>query len=172
MKTLFAFFLLLVVTLPVRCAENGFIKLSLWRQRAIALPNNTYNIKGIDVGIGSQTDRITGLQTDLIWAENTYQLSGIAISGLVNISSQIKGLQIAVFNKTTAVTGLQLGAVNLAESLNGMQVAFYNHADTLHGVQFGFLNYTREIEKGIQIGLLNIAENNFLPVMVIANGRF
>jgi hypothetical protein len=36
------------------------------------------------------------------------------------------------------------------------------------GAELGFVNYAKRIE-GVQIGLVNVAKNGFLPVFVIFN---
>ena len=54
---------------PAFAGDKGILKLSLWDDIAVALPNNTQTVRGIDVGIGSNTDSIYGLQWDLIWGE-------------------------------------------------------------------------------------------------------
>ena len=172
MKKLFILFALLIAASSAFAADDGVIKLSLWDQMAVAAPNNKHDVTGLDFGIGSKTDSVTGLQLDLIWAETNYQLKGVSSAWLVNMANQVKGFQTAAFVKATDVVGVQLGAVNMTQSINGAQIAFYNQAEQLHGLQLGFINYAREINQGLQIGLLNIAENGYLPVMVFVNGRF
>ena len=172
MKKLVILFFALLVTIPCFAKEDAVIKLSLWDQMAVAAPNNKHEVTGLDFGIGSKTDSVTGLQLDLIWSETNYQLKGVSSAWLVNMANQVKGFQTAAFVRATDVVGVQLGAVNMTQSVNGVQVAFYNQAEQLHGLQLGFINYAREINQGLQIGLLNIAENGYLPVMVFVNGRF
>lgn len=173
MKKIALFTLLLCAAFPVLAApQNGNLKLSLWDQIAIAAPNNIEDISGLDFGIGSKAATVTGLQLDLVWSEVTYDLRGVSHAWLVSMANHVKGLQAAAFVKGNEVTGVQFGAVNLANSITGVQAGFFNQADYLLGLQFGFVNYARDIERGLQIGLLNIAENGFVPVMVFANGRF
>ena len=40
----------------------------------------------------------------------------------------------------------------------------------MNGLQLGFVNYAKTID-GLQIGLLNIAENGWFPAMILVNGR-
>ena len=173
MKKIVLFACLLVMAFPaVARMQNGYLKLSLWDQIALATPNNKEDITGLDFGIGSKTAAVTGLQWDLVWAETTYDLKGVSTAWLVSMANQVKGVQTAAFVKGNDVTGAQIGAVNLASSINGAQIAFFNQTDYLHGLQLGFVNYARDIDRGLQLGLLNIAENGFVPVMVFVNGRF
>lgn len=187
MKKIFVLFAVLCLSLPA-FATNSALKLSLWDNIAFAIPaNNIYNVSGIDLGIGSKTDSVTGAQIDLIWAQTNYQLNGASFAWLVNMANKVSGFQTAAFVKASdvrgvqlgaanlayAFTGAQVGAVNLASVANGAQIGFYNQADTLvSGFQIGLLNYARSITQGLQFGLLNIAENGFVPVMVFVNGRF
>ena len=187
MKKIFVLFAILCLSFPA-FATNSALKLSLWDDMAVAIPtNNIYNVSGIDLGIGSKTDSVTGAQIDLIWAQTHYQLTGASFAWLVNMARKVSGFQTATFVKaadvtgaqmgvatmTSALNGAQIGCVNLTSSLYGAQVGFYNHADQIvSGFQLGMLNYARSITQGVQLGLLNIAENGFVPVMVFVNGRF
>jgi len=188
MKKIFVLFALCCLSLPVFATKDSGFKLSLWDDRAVAFSNNNiYNVSGVDLGIGSKTDSVTGAQIDLIWAQTNYQLHGASFAWLVNMANKVNGLQSAAFDKavdvtgaqigganmTTSLNGAQVGAVNLASSVTGVQIGFYNHVDVLYsGLQFGLMNYARSITQGIQIGFVNIAENGFLPVMIFVNGRF
>ena len=153
-------------------SQNAVFKLSLWDQLALAAPNNKEDVTGLDFGIGSKTATVTGLQLDLVWAETKYDLKGVSSAWIVSLANKVQGFQTAAFVKANDVTGVQLGAVSLASSVNGLQVGFFNQTDYLHGLQFGFVNYARDVDRGLQIGLLNVAENGYVPVMIIANGRF
>ena len=172
MKKLVVLAVFLVAAFPACAFQTGALKLSLWDNMAITAPAHSQDITGLDFGIGSNTSAVTGLQWDLIWAQTQYEMKGASIAWLVSMANQVKGVQIAAFVKAADVTGVQLGAVNMGLTINGLQFGFFNQTDYLHGLQLGFVNYAREIDRGLQIGLLNIAENGWVPVMVIANGRF
>lgn len=156
------------------CAStnDAAVKLSLWDQLAIAAPANVHNVTGLDFGIGSHTDTVTGLQWDLVWAQTHYELRGASLAWLVSMGNHITGAQSALFDKAEDVVGAQIGGVNMTQSIIGAQIGFYNQADFMHGLQLGFVNYAREIDRGLQVGILNVAENGYLPVMVFVNGRF
>ncbi len=172
MKKLAVLAVFLVAAFPACAFQTGALKLSLWDNLAITAPAHSQDISGLDFGIGSNTSAVTGLQWDLVWAQTQYELKGASIAFIVSMANQVKGVQTAAFVKAADVTGAQLGVVNLGLTINGVQLGFVNQTDYLHGLQFGFVNYAREIEKGLQIGILNIAENGWVPVMIIANGRF
>ena len=65
-------------------AESGNLKLSLWDEIAVAVPNNIHDIKGVDLGIASKTATVTGLQFDFLFAifplQNYYFVMLIHIS--------------------------------------------------------------------------------------------
>ena len=171
---------------PVCAASGpGYLKLSLWDSISFAIPNNIQQVEGVDVGIGSHTHRVTGLQWDLMWAETNY-LTGASLAfgisktsraeglqwAFVNMADHITGAQLGGWNTTTDMTGAQVGGVNMSvRSIVGAQVGFYNQAEYINGVQFGFVNYAKYIY-GLQLGIFNIAENGYLPAMVFINGRF
>ncbi len=169
------------------CAAGGpgYVKLSLWDRLAFAIPNNTQEIKGADLGIGSHTYSVTGLQWDVIWAE-TQNLTGASLAfgiskvgygqglqwAFVNMGNTLTGGQLGGVKMIADMTGAQVGFVNMSSrSVVGAQVGFYNQAEYINGVQFGLVNYAKYIY-GLQVGIFNIAENGYLPAMVFVNGRF
>ena len=188
---------LAAVLLTVLCAwpsaasagDVGIVKLSLWDDIAVALPNNTQTVRGVDLGIGSKTNSIYGLQWDLI-ASEAGELRGINVGGLglakvgegygVNEawiyarSNRFYGIQGGIVDvNDSRFGGAQFGIVNFAHgTLIGAQLGIYNQVEDLHGVQLGIVNNAHHISKGLQLGIVNIAKNGWLPVMVLVNGRF
>ncbi|MBR3632625.1 MAG: hypothetical protein IKN49_06185 [Elusimicrobiaceae bacterium] len=168
--------------------DTGIIKLSLWDDIAIAAPNNIHNITGLDLGIGSKADTVDGVQLDLIYS-NTYKTRGVKSAFIYNTADIVYGLQggLITINKQDMrgiqgglvsisegdLTGLHDGYVNIAKGeVVGVQAGLVNwNTGSLTGVQLGLVNYVNHI-KGLQIGLINIAKNGWLPAMVIVNGRF
>ena len=100
--------------------------------------------------------------------------------GLVNYADSFCGLQNGVINYTEGrFTGLQGALLNITDDLYGCQSGFYvflaaNIAKgTVRGCQLGLLNYAEEMEKGIQIGIVNIiSRGGWAPVLPFVNGRF
>lgn len=172
MKKLAVILALALAAAPAFAGNTGALKLSLWDKIAVAVPNNTHEVTGLDFGIGSTTDVVKGVQLDFLFAQTTYELKGVSLSWIINMASEVTGAQAALFSKAENITGAQLGLVNFAnKSAAGVQWGFYNQAEYMHGLQLGFVNYARTID-GLQIGLLNIAENGWFPAMVLVNGRF
>ena len=134
--SLVAVFMLFAVS-----AQAQVFKLSLWGD--ICVPNEDYT-GGLEIGIGSQTQAVDGVQWGII-----YSYAG-------------------------TLRGVQLGFVNNTDNGTGVQWGFVNYADTAKGLQLGFVNWANNMNGGVQIGLVNVIKNkpNFLPVFVIFNFGF
>ena len=188
MKKLAVLLAAVLVAAPAFAGDNGILKLSLWDDIAVALPNNTQTVRGVDLGIGSKTDSIYGWQANLIGGE-AGELRGINEAfGYVKVnegyginsawiyarSNEFYGIQGAIVDiNDSHFGGLQGGIVNFANGkLIGAQLGLYNQVEDLHGVQLGIVNNAKHISKGLQVGIVNIAKNGWFPVMVLVNGRF
>jgi len=134
--------------------ESSFGKLSLFDE--IAYPK-VKTVNGVELGlIYSKTPQIRGLQWNFIY----------------NKSEDLMGVQMAFVNSADTAAGLQDGVVNITRDMKGVQFGFVNYAEKFSGFQLALVNYTVVMEKGLQIGLVNIIKNSKLPVMVIVNARF
>ena len=173
MKKLAVLLAAVLCAAPAFAGDTGIIKLSLWGDIAIAAPNNKDHVTGIDIGIGSSTKKVDGVQVDLIYSEAD-TVRGVNDAWIYAKSNTIYGLQNALVTvNERKVMGVQAGWVNIAHGeVTGAQFGIYNQVEDLHGLQLGFVNNARHISKGLQIGLVNIAKNGWFPVMVIVNGRF
>ncbi|HOX21923.1 MAG TPA: hypothetical protein PLL10_00550 [Elusimicrobiales bacterium] len=154
MKKLIAVAVILLSSASVSFAgDSSWVKLSLFDQ--IAYPN-VKTVKGADLGlIYSNTPAVRGLQYNFIYAK----------------TEDIEGVQLAFVNSADSAAGLQYGCVNLTKDMKGVQLGFVNVADKFSGFQFALVNYTKVMEKGLQIGLVNVIKNSKLPIMVVANAR-
>ena len=183
-------------------AKNAsWLKLSLWGDTAVGISNGTRTVHGLDLGIGSTTNHLCGVQLDLIYSRTDRDFNGLQTSwiyasspefqgvqsSLIDVADEFKGVQWGLANiakqEFTGVqfglvnydentfTGIQWGLADYAASFTGGQIGFVIVAKHVKGLQFGFVNYTETIE-GLQIGLVNIAKNGWFPVMVLVNGRF
>jgi len=156
-----------------------------------------------DVALHQRTDSITGL-TLSVWGEN-YQQS-LAL-GIVNgTDGHSTGVSLGIVNYGDSYSGLQWGIVNHVEhdfdgwqggpffgllisvvnytggEMSGLQTGFVNLAGTLHGLQLGFFNRAQAANGGVQIGVINIIDENMAwfddlprdlaPAMVLVNWRF
>lgn len=151
--------LLAAVTLAFVCisanAATTPIKVSLWGSIAYPSAADTV-VKGLDIGIGSTTAEVKGVQLDFIFSK----------------TSDLTGVQSGLLGMVDTGIGGQVSAVNIANDFTGLQWGLFNYAERVKGLQLGFVNYAQEIDKGLQIGLLNFAKNGWLPVMIIVNGKF
>ncbi len=187
MKKLVLTLALAVAALPAMAYGNSNIKVSLWDRIAAAAPNNNIDeITGLDIGIGSTAEHVSGVQFDFIYANTKNDFIGVQWAWILAVTPEFKGWQSALLNMSDQFIGLQSGFVNynkynftgvqwglanITDSFKGAQLGFVNYAKSVNGLQFGFVNYTENIY-GLQVGLLNIARNGWLPAMVIVNGRF
>lgn len=187
MKKLAFAFLLAVFALPACAYQASNLKLSLWDDIAVAVPApNLDDVSGLDLGIGSATENISGVQFDFIYGNVNNHFSGVQFAWLVGLAGDFAGVQAAAYSRTDGFTGAQLGLinqvnrtgvgaqwgfVNIADSVTGAQLAFVNIAQYANGLQLGLVNYAKTID-GLQIGLVNMASNGWFPVMVFVNGRF
>ena len=177
-----------LAVVPAAAGDVGIVKLSLWDDIAVALPNNTQTVRGVDVGIGSNTDSVYGLQWDLLIGKvgelrgvnealgfaKVEEGYGINSAWIYARSDKFYGVQGAIVDINDGhFGGAQFGIVNFAHgTLIGAQFGIYNQVEDLHGVQLGFVNNARHISKGLQVGIVNIAKNGWFPVMVLVNGHF
>ena len=85
-------------------------------------------------------------------------LRGIAISGIANYSKEfLKGINIA---------GIANGSDD--GNLEGLCIAvMVNLSNIFKGFSVALMNYTRESKGGVQIGLINIAEDAYRPTLQI-----
>lgn len=202
MKKLAVLLAAVLVAAPAFAGDKGIIKLSLWDDIAVALPNNTQTVRGVDLGIGSKTNSIYGWQANLVKSEASelrgineaigwstidegYGINGAfgyarshelygAQGAIYNVSDKLYGIQGGLVSVNNhELKGLQGGWINIAHgTVIGVQYGIYNQVEDLHGLQLGIVNNARHISKGLQVGIVNIAKNGWFPVMVLVNGRF
>ena len=105
---------------------------------------------GLSIGGGSQLN---------------YQVNGIALATMVNISEKQNGIMIATGNFTKITNGFQLGLTNGSSKINGVQIAFsVNESEKVRGLQIGIVNKTENL-RGVQIGIWNVNEKRKLPLI-------
>ena len=187
MKKLVLTLALAVAALPAMAYGNSNIKVSLWDRIAAAAPNNNIDeIIGLDLGIGSTAEHVSGVQFDFIYANTKNDFDGVQWAWILAVTPEFKGWQAALVSLADQFTGLQSGFINYnkqdftgvqwglgnaTDSFTGVQLGVVNYARSVNGLQFGLINYTEDIH-GLQIGLANIARNGWFPAMILVNGRF
>lgn len=149
-------FMLSVVTpiqVPPRDFDVGGLRLSL-------LYGECRDFDGLDIGtVGRATGHGNGLQAALL--ANIVDGDGF-------------GLQVAPVNCVRVnYEGLAIGAANyVKKDVCGLQIgALFNRADYVEGAQIGLINVTRQMI-GIQLGLVNIIQDNDLKFIPVFNCSF
>ncbi|CCN69180.1 VC2662 family protein [Vibrio nigripulchritudo] len=128
-------------------------------------------VKGVDVSVlgMSETDTTTGLNLGMFF-------------GASKVNKEMKGLSLGLFNWNTGSTkGANFGIVNLTNDVKGVNVSAVNYSEGFtmadvglvslsekSNIQLGVFNKTKQIE-GVQIGLINCADNGFLPCFPLVN---
>jgi hypothetical protein len=86
------------------------------------------------------------------------RMNGAQLSIAANLAGQAEGAQISAgFNHAARMSGLQAASVNYARELDpGMQLGMVNTVGKLRGVQLGLINVGKDV-KGAQLGLFNFA---------------
>lgn len=113
-------------------------------------------------------------------------VQGVQGAGAFNVSRHLDGLQMAgifshayryahgwqlagVYNYTKNMTGVQAAGLynHVSDTAKGLQMAgLMNRAGRLEGVQVGVINQVDTVDKGLMIGLINIAKDEVLAVDV------
>lgn len=130
---------------------------------------------------------IHGLRFNLGAAENR-EVRGVDLFGLGNLTSgdqigtqlgfynrvggDLAGLQLGVFASEVEgrTRGLQVASLyNRADEAGGGQMAaFLNRASRVRGLQIALWNDAEDLE-GLQIGLVNVVRNGWIPVFPLLN---
>jgi hypothetical protein len=135
-----------------------------------------------DIAIHEEDTIIKGVALN-IWGENPQRALNL---GLINGSSgDSSGVSLGLLaNYAEDYSGAHLAwFANYASGrFSGLQWSIFNYAETLKGVQLGWVNFADNMEKGLQVGLLNVIRNNVYwfgglpnevaPMMVLVNWRY
>ena len=140
---------------------------------------------GLQVGLfnGSLSDQTTPGSCSIGVQKGFVNLSGSFRGwqdGLLNASvGSFEGVQTSFFNGADKMYGAQFGIVNHANELHGVQLGILygifcgNIADSVTGCQIGLINYATRVDKGVQVGIINIiADNGWAPILPVVNGHF
>jgi len=115
--------------------------------------------------IANVTDQATGMQSSLFNFAGDF--SGFQFSGLTNTAARFNGLQLSCFNAAESLAGCQIGAFALTNKASkSLQISAFNVNERGTALQIGALSCG---ERGIQIGLINVMKNGFLPIMILFN---
>ncbi len=128
-------------------------------------------VKGVDFSVlgMSETKRSTGINFGLFWggAKVTEEMKGASL-GLFNWNTGVTtGVNLAAVNFTNDVNGLNWSAVNFSKGYTKADVGLASISNRSN-VQVGLFNMTKQIE-GVQIGIINCADNGFFKCFPIFN---
>jgi hypothetical protein len=138
--------------------------------RLTVIHGRNQSVRGIDVGVISlsETGNLFGASVVLGIGKVNGDMVGFANSAINVHTGSDTGLNAAFVNRVNSVkTGANVGFVNISDGYTMLDLGGFNLSGR-SSVQLGFLNVTRRLT-GVQIGLLNLAENGFLPMFPIFN---
>ncbi|MBK7402734.1 MAG: hypothetical protein IPJ34_42535 [Myxococcales bacterium] len=94
-------------------------------------------------------------------------LEGVQFSGGFGLARNVKGVQVGSFVVANDLVGAQLGAVNAAVTLRGAQLGTVNFATQVYGAQLGAVNISTGRVAGLQLGVVNVADDVDVPIGVV-----
>lgn len=148
-------------------------------------PDNS-NVAGVRLSaLHGKVDTLKGVDFSVIGLSETNKTTGVNFGlflGASKVNQEMTGASLGLLNWNEGLTtGVNLGAVNLTNDVRGANVSFVNFSegDTMvdvgavnmsneSTVQVGIFNKTAKIE-GVQVGIINCADNGFLPCFPIIN---
>jgi hypothetical protein len=123
--------------------------------------------------INNAKSGFSGLQLSGI-INNTSKLTGCQMAGIMNAAKEINGLQMAcIENQVRQGKGVQVsGIINIADTLNGSQFSsLINKATYVKGIQLGVVNIADSCS-GAQIGIVNICKKGYHQVEIYSTETF
>lgn len=129
------------------------------------------NVEGVQVaGIYNYTSNVYGFQASGVGSVNTQSCHGMVVGGTFNVDRNMNGVQLAgTVNVTLAKTeGVQIaGTTNFSmKEMNGLQLsAILNYTKKLKGVQIGMINIA-DSSDGYSIGLVNVVLHGYHKLSV------
>ena len=133
------------------------------------------NVRGIDITLGANLGfgDVYGVSVATFGMRNL--MKGMDVNLLAACQKDFVGWQtsgVCNFTEGSCVGASFALALNMAKIEKGLQVAMINSAEELHGVQIGAINIAHECPWGLQIGVINIILDNKVKILPIVNGYF
>ena len=157
----------------------------IWGANAGFANHNEKNLYGLQVGglMSRNMGNLYGLQIGGLMSINGKNLYGLQIAGFMNANSKgdLIGIQLSPFTNAVGSIkyGIQTGCFNYAdENSSGIQIGVINAALMNFSLQWGALNTADESinyvsgKARLQVGVLNIAWKNPIPILPIVNFDF
>jgi len=120
---------------------------------------------------------VNGLSIGGVGLVSSKGMNGINIGGFATLSDgNITGINIAGFAlySFNELSGLNLAGTISSYNTTGVSASLYHYSENrMKGISFSLFNYAAEL-LGIQIGIINIAQNNPFPfkVLPLINAHF
>ncbi|MCP4179997.1 MAG: hypothetical protein GY756_19725 [bacterium] len=112
---------------------------------------------------------VEGINLGLISFGSEGFVIGADLALIASLTHKVRGAQMAFYSQGLVMQGGQVSLVNINKNVTGAQVGIYNGTDVMgHGAQVGIVNNAKTSD-AIQIGIINIMENGFLPVFPFFN---
>ena len=116
----------------------------------------------------SESQKMTGVNFGIFGAHKVNSEMTGASFGIFNwMDGNMTGANLGLVNITNNVTGANLSFVNVSEGKTSVDIGAANISQKSN-VQVGIFNKTAKIE-GVQIGLINCADNGFFKCFPIVN---
>lgn len=132
-----------------------------------------------------QVDEVKGVDFSVLGMSETKRTTGVNFGlffGGAKVTEEMKGASLGLFNwNTGSTTGVNLAAVNVTNDVNGLNWSAVNYSEGYtkadigvasisekSNFQLGIFNKTNTID-GVQIGLINCADNGFFKCFPIIN---
>ena len=129
--------------------------------------DNFWGFQGIPLACNIAND-VSGVQIAVLW-NRARDVCFWQSAALANNARNLSGYQGGIANTVEdEMIGWQHAvAINNAGKMGGLQTSYIlNRAtESLHGIQFGAINYAKDVDGGLQIGLININKNRILPII-------
>jgi hypothetical protein len=146
---------------------------------------NAESVTGVRLALfHGKVNQVKGVDLAAFGLSETNKTTGVNLNffGAAKVNKEMTGASLGIVNWQEGNTvGANIGAVNLTNNVKGANVSFVNYS-TGHTlvdvgavsvsqqstVQVGLFNKTAQID-GIQIGLLNCADNGFFKCFPLVN---
>lgn len=154
MKKIYAVMILFLAVMSVFAAEKG-VTAGFWYN--CPQKSSRTDINGLGLGVPIMANK---------------DMNGVSVALLGNHSGKVNGFQWALigFNYAETLYGTQLALANIAKGNSNdcvVQIGAYNKSAE-NGIQIGLVNDADNNAK-FQLGLLNFNKNGLLPFMVFIN---
>lgn len=137
--------------------------------------NDASALRGLQLGAFANVTRALaeGAQIAAGFSHVAGEMVGLQLAGLSAHTRVLTGAQLSLGLTLTRerARGAQLGAISWARSLHGVQLGGVNLARDLRGLQLGGLNVAAGRVRGLQIGLINFAEEADVSLGVLGMTR-